>query len=396
MKLLAIIWKDVLVRFSSKVEILFFLLLPVLFTFLLSGVGGPATQKGIIFVVDEDQSLLSSTLVSALQRNDTLQVTLAEREVAEQGFKDRQAVALLIIPNGLNARLRSGQRAELDLRKAQNDTSADAAERAIWSEAAWLNRLSAAALASVETAQSIRPFTAESERETYYQNNLAAAIEAFSNTPKRVERELAVETAAVNLDERTQASIGQLVSWVLIPLLGTSALFAYERSSRTLQRLLTTPTKKSTYLLGTISGQLAVAMVQMAVLILFGVYIMHVPWGGGPPGALAVVMVCFGLASVALGTMLGAFIKTERQATSLSIMLGMLLSLLGGCWWPLEFFPPTMQTIAQLLPTYWAMQAFSNVVLRNQGLFAILPQVGILLGFAGLFFVIGVRRFRYE
>jgi hypothetical protein len=35
-------------------------------------------------------------------------------------------------------------------------------------------------------------------------------------------------------------------------------------------------------------------------------------------------------------------------------------------------------------------------VLRGRGLFDILPEAGVLLGFAAVFFVVGVWRFRFE
>jgi hypothetical protein len=37
-----------------------------------------------------------------------------------------------------------------------------------------------------------------------------------------------------------------------------------------------------------------------------------------------------------------------------------------------------------------------DIVLRGQGLATILPDAGILLGFAALFFTVGAARFRYE
>ena len=55
----------------------------------------------------------------------------------------------------------------------------------------------------------------------------------------------------VDYDPRANASAGQLITWVFIPLFGISALFAYERQQGTLRRLLTTPANKSTFLLGT-------------------------------------------------------------------------------------------------------------------------------------------------
>ena len=172
-------------------------------------------------------------------------------------------------------------------------------------------------------------------------------------------------------------------------------MFAFERQMGTLRRLLTTPTRKSTYLLGTILGQVLTAMVQMSLLILFGLYVMTLNWGSQPLG-LVVMMVASALAAAALGTTLGTFVKTEGQANGLSIMTGMVMALLGGCWYPLEMFPQTVQHIVQILPTTWAMRGLLDIVLRGQGLAAILPSAGILLGFALTFFGIGIWRFKYE
>jgi len=118
-------------------------------------------------------------------------------------------------------------------------------------------------------------------------------------------------------------------------------------------------------------------------------------WGASPAG-LAAVLVSFGLAAVALGTMLGTFVRSESQANGASIALGMTVALLGGCWYPLELFPSTIQSIVKVLPTTWAMQGMLDLVLRSGGLRDILPEAGILLGFAVIFFGVGVWRFRFE
>jgi ABC-2 type transport system permease protein len=122
---------------------------------------------------------------------------------------------------------------------------------------------------------------------------------------------------------------------------------------------------------------------------------MHVNWGSSPV-ALAIMLIASALAAASLGTMLGTLVKTEGQASGLSIMLGMVMALLGGCWYPLELFPTIVGKIVHIFPTTWAMQGMLKIVLHGQGTLQVLPDAAALLGFAALFFTIGVLRFKFE
>ena len=133
----------------------------------------------------------------------------------------------------------------------------------------------------------------------------------------------------------------------------------------------------------------------MLLLVGFGILVMKLNWGR-EPFALFVILLCSALAAAAFGTTMGTFVKTESQANGLSIMFGMVFALMGGCWYPLEMFPTAVQHAVKILPTTWAMQGMLNLVLRGGGLADILPEAGVLLGFAVIFFSIGVMRFRYE
>jgi ABC-2 type transport system permease protein len=133
----------------------------------------------------------------------------------------------------------------------------------------------------------------------------------------------------------------------------------------------------------------------MALLITFGVLVLKIDWGRSPL-ALGLVMLASALAAASLGTMLGTFVKTEGQANGLSIMIGMVMAMMGGCWYPIELFPQAIRSAAQVLPTYWAMSGFLDIAVRGQGVSGILLESGILLGFALVFFLVGVWRFKYE
>lgn len=401
-KINAIIRKDTILRFESRSEILFFLILPIVFTLILGGglpaAGGNGDNRIFIPVTDEDNSPQSAEFLAALAASETFRPELRTREEAETLMKDDDVGAILIIPAGFSAGLTAdgilaGNSSELLLRTLPGNNVGLAAEQEVQRTIANLAGPLLVARNATESIETVRPFPDAVERRAFFDQALAGASTAVAETPARVK--LIAAGKADVYDPRAQASAGQLITWVFIPLLGASGLFAYERMMGTLRRLLTTPTRKSSFLLGAISGQFLTALVQMTILVTFGILIMKVPWGESPM-ALAVILITFGLAGVALGTTLGTFVKTDSQASNLSIMIGMSMALLGGCWWPMELFPPTLQQIVKVLPTTWAMSALTDITMRGQGLVDILPEAAVLLGFAVLFFIIGLWRFRYE
>jgi len=395
-KIAAIVWKDILVRFSSPVELVFFILLPIVFTVILAGgTGAPRDGRVRLVVVDQAQTSLSAELVTALGKSEAVRADVLPLDQAESQFSQRQIAALLIIPSGFDlARLEANQ-ASLDFRQLPNNINALVAQRAVQ---AVISRVSAAASIAASTtaeAEKIRAFAAPADRMAFFDEVMSAARTQMDSAPSRLAIDKGATRDVVDYDPRANSSAGQLITWVFVPLIGISGLFAYERQKGTLRRLLTTPTQNAIFLLGTIIGQVLMALVQMLLLVGFGLLVLHLNWGRDPL-ALFVMLLATALAAAALGTALGAFVKTEGQATGLSIMLSMVMALLGGCWYPLEMFPSAIQGAVKVLPTTWAMQGLLDLVLRGQGLAAILPEAGVLLGFAVLFFSIGILRFRYE
>ena len=395
-KIFAIAWKDTLTRFTGWSVWLFFLVLPIVFTLVLAGgTGGSSDSRVRLVVVDQANSPLSADLVTALGNSQAVRPDLMTLAKAETQFSQRSASAVLIIPAAFDlAHLEQGS-IQLELRQQPNNMNAMVAQRAVMSVISRVSSAADIANNSVAQAEKIQPFASAADRQAYFNDALKQAQSLISATPSRIAESKGSTPVPVRYNPRTNSSAGQLITWVFIPLIGISGMFAYERQKGTLRRLLTTPTRKSTYLLGTIVGQVLAALVQMSLLIVFGIFVMKLNWGSQPL-ALAVMMVTSALAAAALGTTLGTFVKTEGQASGLSIMTGMVMALLGGCWYPLEMFPQAVQSIVRILPTTWAMRGLLDIVLRGQGLTAILPEAGILLGFAAVFFGVGILRFKYE
>jgi ABC-2 type transport system permease protein len=394
-KIIAIVWKDIRLRFSSVMEWLFFLILPLVFTVVLAGGTGAGDSRVRVVVVDLAASPLSAELIASLNRSEAVRVDVLTLTQAEDEFSGRRVPAVLIIPSEFDlAHLQAGKM-ELELRQQPNNMNAMVAQRALLAASSRVSSAVDIAAGSTAEAERIQPFKTQAERSAYFEAAMKAAQAEMLSAPNRLKQSIGATTDTIDYDPGANTSAGQLITWAFIPLLGISEMFAYERQQGTLRRLLITPTHKASYLLGTIAGQVIIALVQMSLLVGFGMLVMKLNWGSAPD-ALAVIMLAACLAAAALGTTLGTFVKTESQASGLSIMLGMVMALLGGCWYPIELFPAFVQTAVKILPTSWAMQGMLDIVLRGQGLSGVLPEAGVLLGFAVLFFGIGVWRFRYE
>ena len=394
-KIFAIAWKDVILRFSSPSELLFFLVLPLVFTFLLAGGTRDEDPRVDLFVADEANTAVSQQLISELKYSTAVHLEVTTPQEAQNLFDERRAEVVLIIPAGLSLEALQNGSAEVELLQQPNNLNATVAQRAILTALRKVSSSISAAQNAVKQRESIQPFASEAEKQDYFESSLELAQTIQTEAPERVTVVEGNTEDEVEYDPRANTSAGQLITWVFIPLFAISALFAYERQQGTLRRLLTTPATKATFLLGTITGQVAIALVQMLLLVGFGILVMKLSWGRDPL-ALFLILLTSALAAAAFGTTLGTFIKSEGQAGGLSTMFGMLFALMGGCWYPLELFPPAIQNIVKVLPTTWAMQGMLDLVLRGGGLPDILPEAAVLLGFAALFFSVGVWRFRYE
>ncbi len=396
-KILAIIRKDLILRFSSPAEWLFFLILPVVFTYMLAGgtFGGDGDIRRVLPVVDEANTPLSQQIVAELEKSTFVRPEWISRADAERRFGERTIVFwLLIPPETSQENLRNGE-VTLTFHTQPNNLDAISAQSAIRAALRQVSLNINAAEFAVQQAESRKPFASLQEREAYFDSALRLAQRFQEQTPDRLEVSRAETADPVQYDPRANSSAGQMITWVFIPLFGISALLAYERNTGTLARLMTTPTSAATFLLATIGGQVLMAMVQMLLLIGFAIVALGVPWGREPLG-LAILLVSGALAAAAIGTAMGTLLRSEAQANNLSIMLGMVMALLGGCWYPLELFPQAAQNVVKVLPTTWAMLGMTDLLLRGENWQGILPEAGVLLGFAAVFFTVGIVRFRKQ
>ncbi len=176
------------------------------------------------------------------------------------------------------------------------------------------------------------------------------------------------------------------IFFIIVPL---SINMVKEKSQGTFVRLRTNPVSYATVLGGKTLVYLCVCLIQFALMLLVGVYLL--PTLGLPRldvsdklPLLFVVALFAGLAAIGLGLLLGTVAKTQEQSAPFGATFVVILAAMGGVWVPVFLMPRFMQHLSNLSPMNWGLNAFYDVFLRNTGLMEILPEILLLL----LFFII--------
>ena len=404
-KALDITWLYLKMTYSSRSILIFQLLLPVLFTFMVGqgtgGFDGPSstTVTWPLAVANEDNGRLGAALVESLSADPNLDVVAIAASEAETAVTDDDAVAALIIPADFSQQLANGRQPALDFYSDPADVQeVQPVEQAVLSAASQLGGAVTAASLSRDVAAELGLFAQDVTEADYFAAAVAEAQTAWQNPPTAVqinEDEIVVTTENVIPQGINQSSPGMMAMFATFTMVGGAVVLLEERQAGTLRRLLVMPIRKSTILLGKLLGILVSGIIQTLILILFGALAFGVPWGSAPL-ALAVMVVAFALAITALGLMFAALTKTLAQANALSTIVVLSIAALGGAWWPLDIVPGWMQTLGRLSPISWAMDGFHDIITRGLGVTAVLPEAGILLAFTAVFLAVGVWRFRYE
>jgi ABC-2 type transport system permease protein len=394
-KIFAIAKTDWQLEFSNKAELIFFLVLPMLFTWIIglsmqsmfSTDNETEDTRTVLIVINEDRGEIAADLIGILDQSDLIRPVEMDAQSAWQHYQDEEISAVLTIPAGFTSNSKAIQPSTLSLTLNPKFSSSTIIKQAVQESILPLNQSLSIAGLSINADQ---PETLSMDQFhevlASYQDPLVYEEVVY---PQQADQEMQYNSSF------QLSSPGQLVTWVLISLSGASVVFVNERKYGTLRRLLITPIQRSTILAGKIFSRVAMGLFQMILLILFGRLVLNVNWGHAPL-ALALVLVSFAFTGTSLGLMLGTYAKTARQASGLSTIFSMVLAALGGAWWPLEITPHLYQQVVKIFPSTWAMIGFKRIVVNGQGLEGVLVPCAILWGYTLLFFALSIRKLRFE
>ena len=380
----------------DRSNIFFALVLPILLVLLIGLQFGENASTRRALVVGAESSLRTD-LVAGLQDAD-LRVATTDRDSALEQLARGRADVVLVIDDAAAAAYDSA---------AASDPAAasDSAGSADGSTAGSADVRIEAVLGSAPTSPLVQRQVTSVVSALGTTRAQVGALTARGLEPDQARSALAAaasQTSAptldvVNLDERVErfsglgqfdfGASGQLLLFTFLSSLTGAATLIQARRLGVVARTLTAPVSAFQLIAGQVLGRFAIAFFQGGYIMAASSLLFGVDWGNLV--ASLVVLLLFALVSAGAAMVVGSVLDSEGAAAGVGIGLGLVLAALGGSMSPLEFFPDTLRTAANLTPHAWAYEAFADILRRGAGIGDVLPQLGVLAAMALSLILIG-------
>ena len=167
------------------------------------------------------------------------------------------------------------------------------------------------------------------------------------------------------------------------------------RLKKTLKLMVATPMRKSDFLLAQISSRFVFLILEVVLILAFGVAAFKVPIRGSL-SSLGVATVLGALSFAGIGLLVVARARTLEAASGLMNLVMVPMWLLSGVFFSSERFPRASQPFIKALPLTALNDALRAVMLEGKALPAIGGQLAILAAWGVVSFVFALRIFRWQ
>ncbi len=396
--------KDLKLFATDRLTLFMFILFPLLFITLFSFMGGGSEDPRLELhlVTREAEGGLSHQIIGAMETKDDSQLQPGEPEIiwnrdygeARQAVEDKELDGFLVFPSDFTEGVLMGYGVQLEV---VADAEAINTRAVLYGLAnAIASRVGSQQVATNATIGLL----VEQGLATGEMADIGQAIQQlFSSEGGAAPEESFIEFATDKVGEMEEENpsnwslSGYLVMFVFFLAALSAMSIVRERQNHTLERLLTGSVRREAILGGIFTGTAVKGLIQILIFWTVGILAFNTDLGLSP-AAVIILSILMVIMSSAFGIMLATLVKTERSANSIAVLTSLVLAPLGGCWWPLFILPKWMQALAKITPHGWANSGFNKLMLFGGDFSSVLPEMLALIGFAVLFGIIAIWRFR--
>ncbi len=174
---------------------------------------------------------------------------------------------------------------------------------------------------------------------------------------------------------------GWAMMFLLFSIVGASISLFEEKQEGSLKRLLCSPIPRSQILWSKYIYTILLGFIQLSVMFIFSWAVYDVDIFSNLFNLI--LMIFFSAASaVSFGMIITAHSKSLNQANGIATLLILVMSALGGAWFPITFLPEWMQFLAKFTITYWSVEGFLQVLWRQAPFSEIVLHLSVLSSIA--------------
>ncbi|OQA36266.1 MAG: Inner membrane transport permease YbhR [Acidobacteria bacterium ADurb.Bin340] len=185
--------------------------------------------------------------------------------------------------------------------------------------------------------------------------------------------------------------VGVIVSFTCI-IYGALSI-AREKELGTLDQILVTPVTSLDLLLGKVLPVVAIAYIQLTVLLGAGALFFGVPFRGSIP-LLYLCLPLFLAPQIGIALIISSRARTQSQATQMGMFSLLPMIFLSGYIFQIEGMPVFFQSFSEIIPlTHWLV-VIRSIVLKGVGFEAFWLPLLKLLGLGALIWALALRSLR--
>jgi len=178
-------------------------------------------------------------------------------------------------------------------------------------------------------------------------------------------------------------------------LWGVGFVIVEMRVRKLIKRMMATPMSRAHFLLSFVLVRGVFLLGELPVLLCFAHWVFHVPIRGSVP--LIVGLSALGsLMFAGLGLLIGCRAQNTHTVAGLVNLATLPMLVTSGVFFSAARFPEAFQPIIRLLPLTAVIEAVRTVMLDGVGVAAVANQIGIMLAWGLISFVIALRMFRWQ
>lgn len=355
--------------FGRPINIILMIVVPVVLNIFFISISGTA-QKYTVGVIDCDKSQLTESLLNELSEEADIKEIEDNEETIRSALLNSEIDLALKFDKNYAQKIMNGEDAKIQT-FAITETNLSEPIRIL---------ISSFASSAREIGRQ-----ADGDSEKFYK-----AIDDYVDGTFSAEYDN-FEFSSKEKVSRAVTSLGYLAMGMMFLMTFATTLLLEDKETRVYSRIITTPVTRASYLFQHLLSYLIVAVIQIALIFLIIPNIVEISFGSTTTIELETMLVTllFSGVCIAIGLTVSRFSKSSSIAAALVSLINFPVLMLGGCLWPREIMPESVQRIGDFMPTTWFLNAASSV-LNGEGLGAAGKEM-LLLG--GLILILLILSF---